>query len=62
MKPSITVTIAPDGSVQYEAQGTKGKGCKDLTRFLAQGLTGTASDKLKPEYYQHQAQTITQGA
>jgi hypothetical protein len=62
MSASITVTIKADGSVQYEANGIKGKTCKDLTAFLAKGLAGTASEKLKSEYYQTATITQTQGA
>jgi hypothetical protein len=62
MSASITVTIKADGSVQYEAQGIKGKSCKELTAFLARGLSGTASEKLKSEYYQTSTQTQSQGA
>lgn len=59
---SITVTIRPDGSVQYEANGIKGKTCKELTQFLAKGLSGDQTTKLKPEYYQTATTTQTIGA
>jgi hypothetical protein len=30
----VTVTIKKDGTMEYLVAGVKGKGCKDLTKFL----------------------------
>lgn len=30
----IKVTVKKDGSIEYQVQGVKGKGCKDVSKFI----------------------------
>ncbi len=52
MKPEISVTIAPDGSVEIETSGFTGKSCQDATRALEAWLGGQKTERLKPEFHQ----------
>jgi hypothetical protein len=36
MSKNVKVTIRKDGTMEYNVSGVKGKGCKDLTKFLDQ--------------------------
>ena len=54
MKPTIHINIAPDGSLQVDAEGFIGNGCTDATAALEQAL-GRVTERLrKPEYYRRQ--------
>ena len=58
----ITITIRPDGTVEFETHGITGKTCVDISKLFEQALTGNKDDDehvqrdLKSEYYQRQAQ------
>jgi hypothetical protein len=55
----IDVFIHPDGSVQMEVKGVRGKKCLDLTKNLEQALGEVRERKLTKEYYQASKQHIT---
>ena len=47
----INVTVNPDGTVEVDAVGFKGKGCKAATEFLEKALgMDTTKSKKKPEF------------
>ena len=49
----IEITIAPDGSVQYQTRGFKGTSCKEFTKSFQKALAGKiASDKATPEAFE----------
>ena len=60
MKPQITVTIQPDGSVEVAPSGFKGKSCKDATKFLESAL-GLDPSKSKPTAEMYEQETVKQG-
>ncbi len=48
----IIVKITPEGEIEIEAEGFKGKSCVDATQFLEMIFDGKKNRKLKPEYYE----------
>jgi hypothetical protein len=49
----ITIRISPDGHIQTEVQGIKGKSCTDYIRILEELLNAeTISSAYTPEYYE----------
>jgi hypothetical protein len=50
-KHEITVTIAPDGSVQLETRGLVGESCLDATKDLERALGNVRSRAKTSEYY-----------
>mgnify|MGYP001590214294 CR=1 FL=1 len=58
MKEYIDVFIHPDGSVELQVKGVKGKKCLDLTKDLEQALGEVKERKLTSEYYQKAEQHI----
>lgn len=42
-KQDIEITIAPDGTVTFEAKGIKGPSCLEETKFLENALGGAAA-------------------
>ncbi len=52
MRQTITVTVAPDGSVSVETAGYKGSSCKQASEFIEKALGAKTGETLKPEYYQ----------
>lgn len=52
MSKQIVLVIKPDGEITVEAQGFKGRTCKDATRFLEEALGETTEIKYKAEFYQ----------
>lgn len=50
-KNEITVTIAPDGSVQLETRGLVGETCLDETKDLERALGHVKSRAKTSEYY-----------
>jgi len=55
----IDVFIHPDGTVELQVKGVKGKKCLDLTKNLEQALGEVKERKLTNEYYQTEEQHIT---
>lgn len=53
-KKEIAITINPDGSVQVETVGVKGKSCVDMVKFLEESLGQATNKKLKPDYYERE--------
>lgn len=47
---SIEVTISPEGDINIEAIGYRGKSCEEATRHLEMALGQVQERKLKPEY------------
>lgn len=62
MKPEVQITISPDGEIQVEAKGIRGKGCEALTEAFEKGLGTVTGDKKKPEYHAHEHRSQQQGA
>ncbi len=50
-RPTIEVTIGPDGSVKIDAVGFSGQTCEQATAFLEQALGPVTGKRRKPEYY-----------
>ena len=55
---SITINIRPDGKVEFDTTGFKGKGCKDITAEMEKELGVVVDTKKKPEF--NQASTLKQ--
>ena len=62
MRPTVKVTISPEGNIEVEAQGMKGKGCEALTEAFEKGLGSVTEDRKKPEYHAHEQQPKQQRA
>jgi len=45
------ITIAPDGSVEVQVQGYKGKGCLEAMKIFQEIVGELQSQKLTHEYY-----------
>lgn len=58
-KEEFEITIGPNGEIQIEVKGAKGKSCVELTAFLEQALGEVKSRDLKPEYYQQEDKPAT---
>ncbi len=55
MSKQVRIQIFPDGRVQAEVQGIKGKACTDYISILEEILSAeTFSSSYTPEYYQEQ--------
>jgi hypothetical protein len=51
MKPTINVSLLPDGSIEIDAVNFKGSACTKATEFLEKSLgMDTAKRKKKPEW------------
>ncbi len=58
MAKRIEILFGPNGEIEIEAFGYKGKGCKEATKFLETAL-GTARDtKTKTEWFLQNAESI----
>jgi hypothetical protein len=57
-KHEITVTIAPDGTVQLETRGLTGESCLDETKELERAL-GRVERRTKTSEYYQQRGTVT---
>ena len=60
MKPSIEVTIEPDGQIKIDAIGFKGADCDQATRYLEEALGVIGQKQKKPEYHQRRSNTQNQ--
>jgi hypothetical protein len=54
----ITVTVAPDGSVEIETTGYRGKVCMEEAQFLKDLLGREVAVQLCPTYYQRGQETV----
>ena len=55
MSKQVRIQIFPDGRVQAEVQGIKGKSCTDYISILEEILNAeTFSSSYTPEYYEEQ--------
>ncbi|MBM4139934.1 MAG: DUF2997 domain-containing protein [Nitrospira sp.] len=55
MKKRVQIRIYPDGRIQAETQGIKGKACTDYIRVLEELLDAEAyTSSYTPEYYEEQ--------
>ncbi|ADU97771.1 hypothetical protein Theam_1815 (plasmid) [Thermovibrio ammonificans HB-1] len=51
MKEKMIVVVRPDGSVEIETVGFKGKACVDFARPFKEALGEVEAERKKPEYY-----------
>jgi hypothetical protein len=58
-KEEFEITIGPNGEIQIEVKGAKGKSCVELTAFLEQALGEVKSKDFKPEYHQQEDKGTT---
>lgn len=59
MSKRITIKLSPDGKIQAEVQGIKGKACTDYIRILEDLLNAeTSSSSYTPEYYEEKNITL----
>ncbi len=57
MKPTVEITIGPDGSVKVGAKNVAGPGCKQLTAEIEKALGTTTADVKTADFHR----TATQG-
>ena len=58
----ITVMFGPEGQIQIEAHGYKGKSCEDATKFLAEALGTEKDTKHKIEWFMRNAEANQKAA
>ena len=51
MAGKVDVIINADGTVELDAHGFKGKGCKAVTDALTRGLGDKTDEGKKPDYF-----------
>lgn len=56
----IKIKIGLDGSVEVDALGFKGQGCKAATKPIEEALGMVAGSKPKPEIHVHETQNQQQ--
>ena len=54
----IRILYGPNGEIEIEAVGYKGKGCKDATKFLEDALGTEKDTKQKAEWFLANAEAI----
>ncbi len=52
----IEILISPEGEVQIQVKGVKGKSCLDFSKFLEEGLGDIESREYTSEYYEPEVQ------
>jgi Protein of unknown function (DUF2997) len=52
MKPTIEITISPQGEIVIEGVNFKGADCERATLFLEEALGVVGNRMRKPDYYQ----------
>jgi len=57
-KKYIDVLVGPNGEIVIEAQGFKGKGCKEATKFLEDALGKSVDVKQKIDWHFTNAKNI----
>jgi len=55
MSEKMIVRFRPDGSVELETVGFKGKVCTEFARPFKKALGEVVKEKKKPEYYQQES-------
>lgn len=61
MSKKIQIRIFPDGRVQAEVQGIKGKACTDYIEILEEVLNAEVYESsYTPEYYENQEVWLSQ--
>lgn len=58
MKEYIDIFIHPDGKIEMQVKGIKGRKCLDLTKDLENALGKIIGRKLTPECFQLEEQHI----
>lgn len=53
-RPTITVTVSPDGETSVETTGYAGRACRDASAFIEKALGDVAREKLTAEFYRTQ--------
>ena len=61
MKKQIKILYGPNGEIEIEAVGYKGKGCKEATKFLEEALGTERDSKQKAEWFIKNAEAIEKG-
>jgi hypothetical protein len=61
MKKQIKILYGPNGEIEIEAVGYKGKGCKEATKFLEEALGTEKDTKQKAEWFVENAEAIEKG-
>ena len=54
----IKILYGPNGEIEIEAMGYKGKGCKEATKFLEDALGSERDTKQKAEWFMQNAEAI----
>jgi len=57
----IKILYGPNGEIEIEAVGYKGKGCKEATKFLEDALGTEKDTKRKAEWFLQNAESIQKG-
>jgi hypothetical protein len=52
MKPTVEITINPQGEISIDAVNFKGADCEKATAYLEEALGVVKNRAKKPEYYQ----------
>ncbi|MBW1992127.1 MAG: DUF2997 domain-containing protein [Deltaproteobacteria bacterium] len=52
MSPEIIINFLPDGQVEMEGKGFRGKACDEAMGVFEKALGEVTSRKNKPEYFQ----------
>lgn len=58
MTKRIEILFGPNGEIEIEAFGFKGKNCKEATKFLEQALGTEKDTKKKTEWFLANAESI----
>jgi hypothetical protein len=48
---TVTITIAPDGSIKSEVSGVVGKGCQDIDKAILAALGKVGKETKTPDYF-----------
>lgn len=54
----IKILYGPNGEIEVEAVGYKGKGCKEATKFLEDALGTEKDTKQKAEWFLQNAEAV----
>ena len=57
----IKILFGPNGEIEIEAIGYKGKGCKEATKFLEEALGTERDTKRKVEWFLQNAESVQRG-
>lgn len=56
-KEEIEFTIGPDGNIDIQVKGAKGKKCTELTKEIIEALGIVKNTNYTSEYYQQETET-----